>query len=245
MIIRIEELSMNAWPSLQTLVYGGWILRFANGCTRRANSISPIYPSTLNIDNQILECEAIYANKRLPTIFKLTRASQPPELDTLLAQNGYKEEAQTSVQLLDLSKFQCELIPDISLSHELTEEWRASFYLLNKVANNDQSTHTQILTSIIPNKCFASIRNSEGQIIACGLGVLQDKHLGLFDIVTDNNFRRKGFGKRLIQHILLWGKQNGASTSYLQVMKNNGPALTLYAKLGFREEYDYWYRVKK
>ena len=42
MIRTLEELSMNALPALQTMLYGGWVLRFANGYTRRANSINPI-----------------------------------------------------------------------------------------------------------------------------------------------------------------------------------------------------------
>jgi len=45
MIQRIEELSMNALPALSTVFLNGWILRFSNGYTRRANSVNPIYPS--------------------------------------------------------------------------------------------------------------------------------------------------------------------------------------------------------
>ena len=43
MIQEIEELSMNAWPSLQTLLLDGWVLRFAAGYTRRANAVCPLF----------------------------------------------------------------------------------------------------------------------------------------------------------------------------------------------------------
>jgi hypothetical protein len=33
-IQEIEEISLNAWPSLQQILYDGWILRFANGYTK-------------------------------------------------------------------------------------------------------------------------------------------------------------------------------------------------------------------
>jgi ribosomal protein S18 acetylase RimI-like enzyme len=38
---------------------------------------------------------------------------------------------------------------------------------------------------------------------------------------------------------------NGATYSYLQVVKGNEAAIKLYKKLGYREIYTYWYRYKK
>lgn len=43
----IEELSLSHWQPLSTLLYDGWVLRFAKGYTKRANSVQPIYDSTL------------------------------------------------------------------------------------------------------------------------------------------------------------------------------------------------------
>lgn len=45
-MIQYEELQMNALPSLQTILYDGWVLRFAKGYTNRANSVNPIYEGT-------------------------------------------------------------------------------------------------------------------------------------------------------------------------------------------------------
>jgi len=98
----LEELSLNAWPALHTLTVDGWLVRFANGYTRRANSVNPLYAPAGNVNDNIAACEALYAARGLPTVFKLTPDSQPPDLDDLLAQRGYTREAETSVQTLAL-----------------------------------------------------------------------------------------------------------------------------------------------
>ncbi|WMM30943.1 GNAT family N-acetyltransferase, cg3035/Rv0428c family, partial [Shouchella clausii] len=60
LIRKIEALSMNAQPALKTVQKGGWILRFANGYTKRANSINPLYPSCEELDRKIEACEQMY-----------------------------------------------------------------------------------------------------------------------------------------------------------------------------------------
>lgn len=62
----IEELSLNHWQPLSTLLYDGWVLRFAGGYTKRANSINPIYYSTCDLNIKITECEKIYSANHLP-----------------------------------------------------------------------------------------------------------------------------------------------------------------------------------
>jgi ribosomal protein S18 acetylase RimI-like enzyme len=244
-VIRaLEELSMNAWPALRVMCYDGWILRFANGYTRRANSVIPLYPSEREIAEKIKTCERVYKDQGLAVTFKMTAESQPQALDELLAAQGYQRDAQTSVQLLNLSRLDGAPTPDVSAAPSVTDGWLAAFCQMSKMTATHQATHRQLLEVIMPAKCFAAI-GVDGQAVGCGLGVMQNGYVGLFDIVIDTGFRRQGYGEQLVQGLLSWGKREGAHTAYLQVMLNNGPALRLYAKLGFQEIYQYWYRLKR
>jgi ribosomal protein S18 acetylase RimI-like enzyme len=241
MVGRIEELSLNAWPALQTSLYDGWILRFADGYTRRANSISPLYPSAQPPAEKVIEVEKLYRDRHLQVVFKMTANSYPEGLDDFLAARGYPAEGHTSVQLLDLHdeprSSSCEI------NHELTDEWFESFCRLSQLAPKYQSAARQLLQRIIPRTGFAFLRDG-GEIIAGGLGVVERDYIGLFDIVTETRCRRQGYGQQIVQGLLKWGKEQRAQQAYLQVTKKNEPALALYSKLDFREEYQYWYRVK-
>jgi ribosomal protein S18 acetylase RimI-like enzyme len=242
-ITTLEELSLNAWPALQTVIYDGWILRFANGYTKRANSVNPIYASTLDVDEKISCCESMYQDKNMPVVFKLTPAVDPSDLDEKLSANGYQKDSPTSVQVMDLESVSAAIAREIKLQKDLSDEWLDNYCRMSAVAESNRETLQQILSSIIPQRCFAILK-FEDQVIACGLGVLQSGRIGLFDIVTDNDFRGRGYGQQLVKSILTWGKQNGAQKAYLQVVLDNASALHLYSKIGFTEMYRYWYRIK-
>jgi GNAT superfamily N-acetyltransferase len=106
----------------------------------------------------------------------------------------------------------------------------------------EHQTHREILEAIPSRRFLASLADA-GQVVACGLGVLETGYLGLFDLITDPHQRNRGYGTKLLTSLLRWAQENGASHAYLQVVGKNAPARHLYAKLGFEEAYPYWYRV--
>lgn len=243
MIRRIEELSLNAWPALQNMNYDGWILRFSEGYTKRANSVQPIYPSSEEVKEKIKICEEIYTPHALDVVFKITPDVYPKNLDELLAEKGYNKASPTSVQVFNLDSIK-EISPEnIDYEPQVTEKWNTEFYRLSGKNTSTKSIHFRMLSNIFPNKFFVSM-SLDGHIIACGLGVLESGFIGLFDIIVDKDYRNMGYGEKLLLSILQLGKNNGAKKAYLQVEKNNSPALRLYSKIGFEEIYEYWYRVK-
>jgi N-acetylglutamate synthase len=244
LIQTIEEISLNSWPSLQQILYDGWILRFANGHTKRANSVNSVYPGTKDVYEKIERCERIYIENKLTPIFRITPLAYPQNLDEILASAGYEKKDVVSVQVLDLELFQPQTAGDIRHWTEFSQDWLDSFVRLSSVPVESQATLAGILRNIVSKKCFA-VFLKDNQVVSCGLGVLEGQYVALFEIVTAKHERNKGFAKALIINILDWAKQNGAKTAYLQVVMNNEAALNLYSKLGFKGVYQYFYRIKE
>jgi len=80
--------------------------------------------------------------------------------------------------------------------------------------------------------------------VACGLAVVDEDLVGLFDLMTAKPHRRRGYGAALASSLLAWGHAQGARHAYLQVVRTNLQARALYHKLGFTDVYSYWYRVR-
>jgi N-acetylglutamate synthase len=243
MIESLEERAMNAWPGLQTVLDDGWVLRFANGYTRRANSIIPLRPGRDPVTEKIERCERLYQLREMPVVFKLPGRSEARALDEILAQRGYRADADTSMQVADLSGWRGESAPGVVVTPLETKAWTAAFEGLGGLKEAQRVTHRQILAAIVPEKGYALIQDGN-QVVGCALGVIENGYVGIFDVVVDPNCRRQGYGRALLAGLLTWARQRGAHSSYLQVMLNNAPALALYAGLGFHEVYQYWYRIK-
>jgi N-acetylglutamate synthase len=238
----IEEAALNAWPALQQQLYDGWVLRFAEGYTKRANSINPLYSSNLDLVEKINYCERTFTAMGLPPIFRLSEPFAPTRLDTELAQRDYQKIDPTLVMGQDLS-----FIPSTSASKNVIREqslphWLELFTQFSGYDPKKQPIHEKMLGMIVLPCLTVSLQTSDN-VVSLGLGVLQGNLFGLFDIITHPDHRKKGYGRELVRLMLLWAKEQGARYAYLQVMKQNSPARHLYAQLGFEDLYRYWYRV--
>ncbi len=243
-IRRSEEISNNAWPAVENILYDGWILRFAAGVTRRSNSVSMLYPSTIDPDEKIRFCESVFHEKRVPACFKVTSAADPGNIDGILERWGYTVNAVISFQVRDnASRIPCPTAP-VSFTSPNDPSWIDEFIRMNGFDPGRKGIYSKIMALMPARKCLARIRAGD-TTVAVGLGVLEDRYLGIFDIVTDPLFRGRGFGRDITRSLMIWGQQHGAALSYLQVLDNNQPALGLYSSLGFSEQYRYWYRMKE
>ena len=238
----LERILFRARPSLESVEYDGWVLRFADGYTKRANSVNPHFGSSLPVSEKIARCEAFYRERGLPTIFRLTPFSQPADLDRALERAGYAPLDPSLVMTAHLGHLPA---PDVdAVLHVSGDAWFAAFDRLCRLDPADRPTHRRIVGAARADRCYAIARR-DAEPIACGLGVLVEDAICLFDLHTAEAGRRRGHGTAIVGSILRWAHRRGARTAALQVHSENGPATRLYRGFGFEVAYRYWYRIAR
>lgn len=242
---RLEEAGFNAWPALQTILLDGWVLRLADGYTKRANSANPTYPSLDDdLARKVAQVEAIYRERGLPPIFRLTSFAGPPGLDEMLAARGYLHLDPTLVMTRSLADPLPVPRPSDDVRGLPLDEWLDHYLAVRGPILTPRSTHEAMLRLMGSGARFSVVAlPGVAAPVACGLAVIDGELAGLFDIVTAADARNRGHGRALVIGMLRDAADQGATTAYLQVTEANEPACHLYRALGFADAYQYWYRV--
>ena len=238
---RIERIALRAWPSAETVEYDGWILRSSGGYTKRANSVNPHFGSTLPLQEKIAHCEAFYAARELPTIFRLTPFSQPEGIDQMLADAGYTTLDPTLVMTAILDQASDK---DPAAARFATDAvWLAAFEGLRRLPPDRRTHHRRIVETADGERLFALIVEDDNPV-ACGLGIVTEDILGLFDLFTAEAHRGRGHGGAIVCAIAHAAIARGTRQAFLQVHSQNETAQRLYRAFGYEIAYRYWYRIK-
>jgi GNAT superfamily N-acetyltransferase len=162
-IRAIEERAFNAWPALRTVIAQGWIFRFSEGFTRRANSVNALAPVG-PFEDTLRMAEALYAKQGLPVVFHLSPLAGS-DVDGVLERAGYR-------------------------------------------------------------------RVDEGAVLF-GLAVVARGMVGLFDIVTAPDARRRGASRRVVGSLLAWGHSRGVAGRMCRWLRTTSRRWGCMADSGF------------
>jgi N-acetylglutamate synthase len=249
-IAKLERLAMHAWPAIEVVELDGWLLRYAAGITRRANSVWPNEVRGVPALEENLErVETFYAQRGLPARFQICPAMQPAELDGFLAQRGYRAVAKTAVQISELAEMLAHTDGTEAMKGQLTVEvtplpepiWWECYAKADEVAPESIEGRKAICAQINQSAAYAVVYRS-GEAIAVGSAAAEAEWVGFYNVATLASHRRMGAAQMVMQALGQWGKMQGATRAYLQVMVNNEAAQRLYARLGFVTGYHYIYR---
>jgi len=246
---RVEEAALNAWPAPGNVFHDGWLLRFAYGFTRRANSVNVLRAGRPPAGHRALAakvafCERVYAAASLPCVFRVTSLAAEPGLDAWLDRCGYRAIDETLVMLAPAAPLAVAAVPSACDRGN----WLQAYQQLAAAPDVVTRLHALILGGIrlpVLHGAWPADGEPRSAVAAVGLAVHDDDVVGLFDVVTAPAHRRRGYARALVSGLIGWGARAGARHAYLQVVGNNAAAIALYESLGFRRLYSYWYRARQ
>lgn len=244
MLDSIEQVALVASPTLEEHEYDGWLLRYAEGQSKRANSVNVLRVSNQPLADKIAYCEAWYAQRNANVMHRVTSISPERDIDSTLERGGYTRIDETFTlwrRLSDVAHQPSAASTRLRLFP--LETWLNYLHGLRGESEVERDRHARRLSRIQRESVFAALE-SHDSIVACGNLILDARFAGLFNIITAKDARGQGFGAALTAGMLAVAASRGAEYAYLQVSASNTPAVRLYDRLQFTEAYRYWYRTK-
>lgn len=243
-VARLERAMLNSWPALSIVHDIDWVVRLADGYTKRANSVTCLGADDSALDQRIKRAETIYNDRGLPTIFRLSPLA-PPALEAALVDRGWRRFDETIVLTADLvDLLQLTTLAsncDVAIDSKPDQTWLESCDRIDGSNVEHLTTLRTMLERLIPPAGFGRINGDDG-IDALALIVVDAEHAGVFEVVTKATRRRQGLARQLLTQLFVWSAERGATTAWLSVLADNRPAVRLYESLGFSEVYRYYHR---
>jgi ribosomal protein S18 acetylase RimI-like enzyme len=251
-IRRLQERLLNAWPAHHYYFLNGWILRFTNGVTARANSVFPLYYTgdVDTIDQDIKFVEKAYNSYNLPAIFTIPEFFEPNNLDIKLLEHGYQQLGCITYTMINsIQELRNEKINDnftYIIESERIKEY-SQFLGEHSSRNQEAQNVIEVLSKriIIPQKRFI-LAKDQNKVIGTLTGIL-DRHgfLYIVDVFVYPDLRRQKIATSMFFSLINeWSIENRIKTIWLQVESENHKAINLYSNLGFKKAYSYYYLEK-
>jgi N-acetylglutamate synthase len=238
--LGLEAVAARGWRAAETAQFGGWLLRADGGFTGRANSVLPLRAPGVPIGEALATARGWYASRGLPL-----RVHVPTEarrlLDADLAERGWQAGCLVHVMTARLDAVAAvESAPDVEVAivDRPDDAWLARF--------RDGAAPTERTRALLcrhERVGFATIRDGS-RTVAIGRGCVDEAWLGISAVEVDPTLRRQGLARIVLQSLWRWGRDRGATRSYLQVGADNPGAVALYERVGYWVHHEYRYRTE-
>ncbi|MEU8109726.1 GNAT family N-acetyltransferase [Nonomuraea muscovyensis] len=231
--MNIDLLVHEAWPAYEQRRHGGWILRYAGGVTKRANSVlAPDVPADL--DAAVGVAEDFYASRGQRCVFSVGSRTAP-ELDAALEARGYALVDPTVVMVG--SGEMPEPGHQVRVEDHPWPEWLETWWAVDGRYGDGLAAAERICTGV-PAR-YAAVEE-DGVPLAVGRGVPQGDTLGVYCMATLPHARRRGLARSVLRALV---RHSGARSAYLVTTAPNLAAQALYRAEGFEVRGGYHYRV--
>jgi ribosomal protein S18 acetylase RimI-like enzyme len=246
----LERIMVDGWRPLEVTELGGWLLRASAGFTGRGNSVLPLGNPGVPLSAAIDRCESWYDERGLRRLFALFGpagfAVDDDPLGRELLERAYEPFNNTVV----LTAATGSLPPEVThaagarvrLEPAPSSQWWDAW-----AARDGRTDHADaappaarsVLTGS-PDQLFASLE-VDGAVAGIARVAFAHRWAGVFGLHVAPQRRRAGIAVNLMGALADASRSRGIRSMYLQVLKANSPARSLYEGLGFSVHHEYRY----
>jgi len=241
LIWRLEALYTAAWPPLRSETVSDWLLKFAPGVSRRANSANPLRTQMRDVDSSIDEAARRYRQAGMPALFRVLSILDPAagvRLDRL----GYRPEGETVNLYARIEDAVARRDDAATILSRPDDQWLTAMTAAQGHAGDKAETYQKIIRSIAIPAGFAALRQ-DGELAALAYGALDGGVMCFESVVTLERHRGRGLATRALSALIDWAATRGVQAVCLQMEATNERGQRLYRGLGLRRElYRYDYR---
>jgi N-acetylglutamate synthase len=235
LLLAIERAGVLAWPAVETHGIDGWLWRFANGGSQRANSVSTLDFDGADIDKAIADAEQRYRARGAPPMFQISDVCAPSDLGQRLAARGYTSKDRCTTLMrpapFDAAEIGGGFGGGFEIFDRATDEWTACY--ASVITPDRRRTAPDILARVPRGSAFCAVRR-QGRIVATALGVTHGGVTIAECVASLAEVRGQGAASAVMRGLAAWGAAQGAHTVALQAVEHNAPAQALYRSLGYR-----------
>ncbi|MBL8286644.1 MAG: GNAT family N-acetyltransferase [Rubrivivax sp.] len=227
----------------------GWLVRLSPGKAQRARCINAVATGRQPLAQKLAACAELFRALNLPLLVRITPFTQPPGLDSQLAEAGWASHDDTRVMVLPRlagAALSPGPAPEAGRWMELPPAaFAEAIGSLRGSSASARAAHAERLrSSPVPYRGFALVGADEDQILACGQFAHEGGLVGLYDIATAATRQRRGLGAWICKRLLTIAMNDARpEAAYLQVGADNAAARRIYQRLGFADAYTYHYRA--
>jgi ribosomal protein S18 acetylase RimI-like enzyme len=237
----LQRVCWAGWPARDQEPLGDWVLRAHGGVTGRANSAMAVGDPGVPLADALGHTAEWYADRGLPPLLQLPLADPA---NGPMADAGWERAHVTVVQVAPIDPVLASLAAPAGLRAAVepipSAEWLS---LMHDLDAGDPEAHVAILTGP-PVVGFVTVydEGSGGEPVGIGRVSVEGTWAGVTSVDVAPRARRRGIGSAVMGSLLGWAREQGATSSYLQVRAANPAALRLYDALGYVTHHPYCYR---
>ncbi|MFC5992388.1 GNAT family N-acetyltransferase [Limoniibacter endophyticus] len=236
---RLEAAAARSWPSERDVAVGNWSVRVDGAMSsKRLNSINPLAPcDEIGFRDDLSQARDILASKGRPPLFRMTPLAGD-FLSDRLDRDGWTRFETSHVLTAELADVASASMGEPVPADEFAQAWAS----VRGLAPEKSADVSKVIERIVLQVGLFVLKSDDGQATASAICVRDGDLAGFFEVAVSERYRKRGYALKIMSQGMVWAKEQGANTAWLQVLADNEAALCLYRRLGFDNVYSYHYR---